>query len=144
MTDEPDDRVGGDKVGGDKITVGDISGSSGVAIGREARATVTQGGATPREDLFQDIYRRLDELAKPEPQKVEDAKELVREIQQETEKEEEADESVLARKFRMLAMMGTDILDVVTATLVSPVAGISMVVKKVAAKAREEAGLSAA
>lgn len=144
MTDEPGDRVGGDKVGGDKITVGDISGSSGVAIGREARATVTQGGATPPEDLFQDIYRRLDEMAKPEPQKVEDAKELVREIQQEAEKEEEADESVLARKFRMLAMMGPDILDVVTATLVSPAAGIGMVVKKVAAKAREEAGLSAA
>ena len=32
------DMVGGDKVSGDKITVGDISGSSGIAIGRGAQA----------------------------------------------------------------------------------------------------------
>jgi hypothetical protein len=32
------DYVQGDKVGGDKITVGDISGSTGVAIGAKAQA----------------------------------------------------------------------------------------------------------
>lgn len=138
MTDEP-----GDRVGGDKITVGNITGSQGVAIGRESSATVNQGGTTPREDLFQDIYRRLEEMEKPDRQTVEDAKEVVREIEQEAEKEEKADESLLARKFRMLARMGPDILDVVTATMISPAAGITMVVKKVAAKAREEAGLPA-
>lgn len=43
------DKVAGDKVGGDKITVGNITGSSGVAIGQGASAivtTVTTGGAT--------------------------------------------------------------------------------------------------
>ncbi len=43
------DKVTGDKVGGDKITVGNISGSSGVAIGAGAQADVTLGlaaGAT--------------------------------------------------------------------------------------------------
>ncbi len=35
------DMVQGNKVGGDKITVGNISGSSGVAIGRGASANVT-------------------------------------------------------------------------------------------------------
>ena len=34
------DKTGGDKVGGDKISVGDISNSSGVAIGRDASAEV--------------------------------------------------------------------------------------------------------
>ncbi len=35
------DKVGGDKVAGDKISMGNISGSSGIAIGRGASATVT-------------------------------------------------------------------------------------------------------
>ncbi|MBK9054263.1 MAG: CHAT domain-containing protein [Chloroflexi bacterium] len=34
------DKVGGDKVEGDKITVGNITGSQGIAIGRGARANV--------------------------------------------------------------------------------------------------------
>jgi hypothetical protein len=35
------DYVGGDKIGGDKISVGNITGSTGLAIGRDANATVT-------------------------------------------------------------------------------------------------------
>jgi len=35
------DKVGGDKVGGDKITIGDISNSQGVAVGRGAQAEVS-------------------------------------------------------------------------------------------------------
>jgi hypothetical protein len=37
------DEVHGNKVGRDKITVEDISGSVGIAIGCSARATMTQG-----------------------------------------------------------------------------------------------------
>lgn len=37
------DYVGRDKIGGDKISVGNISGSTGIAIGRGANATVHQG-----------------------------------------------------------------------------------------------------
>lgn len=43
------DKVAGDKIAGDKITVGNITGSSGVAIGQGASVmvtTVTTGGAT--------------------------------------------------------------------------------------------------
>jgi hypothetical protein len=48
------DKVGGDKVGGDKISVGNISGSSGVAIGRGASANVVtqQGGEAEIAQLF--------------------------------------------------------------------------------------------
>ena len=46
------DKVGGDKTGGDKITVGDISGSSGIAIGAGARAeVVTSHTPTTAADL---------------------------------------------------------------------------------------------
>jgi len=39
------DYVQGDKVDGDKITTGDISGSTGIAIGAKAQTTVTRKGA---------------------------------------------------------------------------------------------------
>ncbi len=54
------DKVGGDKVGGDKISVGDISGSSGVAIGRKAQAHVTQGiSGAELAALFQTVYKKI-------------------------------------------------------------------------------------
>lgn len=51
------DKVMGDKVGGDKITVGNISNSAGIAVGRNSQATVnpldttTVGGANSQGDL---------------------------------------------------------------------------------------------
>ncbi len=75
---------------------------------------------------------------------IEDAKAAVEEVRAEAEKGEEADEKFLARQFRNIARMGPDILDVVTAALVNPAAGIAAVLRKVAEKAREEAGLEPA
>lgn len=49
------DKVSGDKVGGDKITVGDISGSTGVAIGRGASANVTINAPQNREEFAQQL-----------------------------------------------------------------------------------------
>jgi hypothetical protein len=48
------DKVGGDKVDGDKISVGNISGSSGIAIGRGASASVTtqQSNSAELAQLF--------------------------------------------------------------------------------------------
>ena len=43
------DQIQGDKVGGDKITTGDISGSTGIAIGRNSQATVTTGITGPEQ-----------------------------------------------------------------------------------------------
>lgn len=56
------DKVAGDKVGGDKISVGTISGSSGIAIGRGARASVIRYGADAFPDLgsyFQPILAQI-------------------------------------------------------------------------------------
>lgn len=139
----PEDQ--GDKVGGDKITVGDINGSTGVAVGRNASANVRQGvDSTNTDALFASIQQRLDQLGTADRVDIEDAKAAVEEIRTQAEKGEKADESVLAREFRTIARMGPDILDVVTATLASPAAGIALVVRKVAQKAREEAGLEPA
>ncbi len=56
------DKAGGDKVKGDKITVGNISGSTGVAIGRGASAQVTIGGVPENKDEFNQQLQELKAL----------------------------------------------------------------------------------
>jgi len=54
------DEVHGDKVGGDKISVGDISGSSGVAIGRGAQVSVSHGlNGDEIGRIFEPLFRAL-------------------------------------------------------------------------------------
>jgi hypothetical protein len=48
------------------------------------------------------------------------------------------DEGFLARRFRNIARMAPDVLDVVVATLGNPLAGLGVAVKKIAEKAKEE------
>ncbi|MFN2256030.1 MAG: caspase domain-containing protein [Candidatus Promineifilaceae bacterium] len=65
------DVVSGDKVGGDKISVGNISGSSGIAIGRGASATVTiqsmpDAGSSEKEQLNQ-LVAQLEALLNQAP-----------------------------------------------------------------------------
>jgi hypothetical protein len=136
----------GDYGGGDTTTVGNISGSTGVAIGRGAQASVDQSRTTiTLHQVFETIHEKLEALpaqVEVTPQVIEDAQAEVDELHREAEKGERADESFLMRRFRNLARMGPDILDVVTATLLNPAAGVALVVRKIAAKAREEAGLA--
>jgi len=61
------DKMDGDKVDGDKITVGNISGSSGVAIGRGASAAVTaitQAAPQSQDDFRQQLQELKAMLAK--------------------------------------------------------------------------------
>jgi len=135
------DKVMGDKIGGDKITVGDISGSTGIAIGRGARATVSQGlGGDEIARLFEAVYRRIE--ARPEDPNVdkEELTDTVQKIQQEVAKGEGANPNKVERWLRTLASMASDIFDVTVACLTSPVAGIATVIRKVAEKAEEETG----
>ncbi len=133
------DKVLGDKVGGDKITVGDVSGT-GVAIGREARATVTQGlGGDDIAKLFASVYRRIE--ARPEDPDVDKAEltETVQKIEREVSKGEQANPKKVERWLRTLALMAEDIFEVTAACLTSPAAGIATVIRKVVDKAKEEA-----
>jgi hypothetical protein len=52
------------------------------------------------------------------------------------EKKKKVDESFLARRFRNVARMAPDILDVVVAALANPLAGMGVAVKKIAEKAK--------
>jgi hypothetical protein len=133
------DEVHGDKVGGDKITVGDISGSTGIAIGRGAQASVTQGlGGDEIAKLFDAVYQQIE--ARPEDPDV-DKKELtetVQKIQGEVAKGEEANPNRVERWLKTLAIMADDIFEVTVACLSNPVAGVATVIRKVTEKAKEE------
>jgi hypothetical protein len=135
------DKVMGDKVGGDKITVGDISGSTGVAIGRGAQATVTQGlGGEDIARLFAEIYQQIE--ARPEDPDVdkEELTETVQKVQEEAAKGEEANPNKVERWLRFLGSMAPDILDVTVACLTNPVAGVATAIRKIAENAQAEAG----
>jgi len=136
------DEVHGNKVGGDKITVGNISGSAGIAIGRGAQATVVQEGLDANEiaRLFAIVYRRIE--ARPDDPNVdkEELTGITQEIQREIAKGDAANPNKVERWLRALALMASDILEVTVACLTSPVAGIAAAVRKVAEKARAEAG----
>jgi len=138
------------KSGGPNISVSvgrDVSGKVNVA-GRDMHITEGGAGVDPAalEKLFAGLYQKIDNLAAVSPtvspQVVADVKPMVEEIKTEALKGDKADEGVVASKLRVIAAMAPDILDVVTATLTNPAAGVAMVIQKIAKKAREEQGLT--
>jgi hypothetical protein len=128
-----------DQVGGDKIIVGDISDSQGVAIGRDAQVRI-QSGISPKElvEVFAPIYQTI-EVRQPDPLvEKEEITDRVRRIENEIATGEKAQPSKVERWLRDLAGMAPDILDVTVAAIMSPVAGISVVIQKIAQKVKED------
>lgn len=128
-----------DYVGRDRI----ISGGAGsVIIGGDATNNMIITGnnnqANATHNAFQPIYRAVEESKLPVADK-QDITAEVKDLEDEVKKGEEADEGFLARRLRNIQRMSTDILDVALTTLSSPVAGLSMVAKKVAEKMKAEA-----
>ena len=140
-------KAGGDAAGRDVITpggdytsVGNITGSSGVAIGRGAHATVTTGlSGGDAAQLFPAIYTQI--AASPEDDAIkETVTDKVKAIETEAAKGEQADASKIEGWLKVIAKMMPDILEVTANTLLSPISGVATVVKKVAEKARAAAG----
>ena len=130
------------------ITVGDISEISGnvnIAGGDiTTHHTVTGLSAAEIKQLFDGLYSQIDARANTSPANKEDIKAEVKEIQSTVtnaaQKNEKIDEGFLSQRFRNIARMAPDLLDVVVATLGNPLAGMGVVVKKIAEKAKEETG----
>lgn len=132
-------RKNGDQVGGDQISVGDISDSEGVAIGRGARVEIRSGiGTKELAQLFSPIYKKI-ESRPPDPSvEKEEITDRVKRIEKEVATGEKAEPTKVERWLRNLAAMAPDILDVTVAALTSPIAGISMAIRKIAQKVKEE------
>jgi len=135
------DKVDGDKVGGDKTTVGDISESKGIAIGRDASATVTETHGLSDEallKLFDTIYKQVKTNTDLSTQEKDDVKADVDDLKAEAGKDPTTvDESFLARRLRNIERMAPDIIDTIATTAVNPVAGVVSVWQKIVKKAQE-------
>jgi hypothetical protein len=135
------DEVHGDKVGGDKITVGNISGGTGIAIGRGAQATVTHGlGGDELAKLFDAVYQQVEARREDPNVDKEELTGTVQKVQAEAAKGEAANPTKVERWLGNLAAMAPDIWDVTVACLTNPAAGVAAVIRKVAEKAKAEAG----
>jgi len=135
------DIVKGNRVG-DDIKVDDITGSSGVAIGRGAHASVTTGrGSEQLAAEFAKIYQKL-AASGESPAITAAVEEQVKKVEVETAKGEAADATKIEGWLTVIAKMMPDILEVTANTLLSPITGIATVVKKVAEKAKQAAGRS--
>lgn len=123
--------------------VSDISGNVNVAGGNITTHHTTTG-LSPGEikQLFDQLYSNIDARADTSPANKEDIKAEVKDIQstvtEAAQKNEKVDEGFLSRRFRNIARMAPDVLDVVVATLGNPLAGLGVAAKKIAEKAKEE------
>lgn len=123
--------------------VSDISGSVNVAGGNITTHHTTTGlSAAEIKQLFDGLYAKIETRPETPTADKEDLKAEVKEIQttvtEAVKKNEKVDEGFLSRRFRNIARMAPDVLDVVVATLGNPLAGLGVAVKKIADKAKEE------
>ncbi len=136
---------GGDFVGRDKIDrsikVGDISNSTGVAIGDNAQANVAQSSGASVDEIARAFAIIMAEVNRErDGAKKEKAEKLVRKMEAEARKGEQADAENVEGWFSVLANTSADAWDVAVATLSSPIEGIGMVFKKIVQRLREEKG----
>ncbi len=83
---------------------------------------------------FESIYSAARQVADPIIR--EDAEKIVKDIEQEVQKGEQADPSRVERWLKFLAETAPDVWDVTVDTLSNPIKGIGTVVKKIIEKAR--------
>jgi len=123
------DKVAGDKVSGDKITVGDITGSTGLAIGRGAQATVAAG--VSGQDIDRLFAPLMNILRDAPPEKRDEAIEKAEELKIEVVKGKDADDSRMAKLLDGLVGLVPGAVSAVVSTFASPIlAGIAGPVTK--------------
>lgn len=130
------------------IRVGNISKLSGklnIAGGNISIKESTTGlRAAEIQELFAPLYLAIETRQGASPAEKEDLGSEVREIQSAvTEGSQQAkkiEEGFLARRFRNIARMAPDVLDVLVKTLIHPSLGIGEVAQKIAEKAKAETG----
>ena len=124
------------------MRVGNISNVRG-EVNIAGRDIVKHESQTELRNVFLDIYRDIDARPATSPAVKEDLKAEVKDIETSVtaavENKEKVEEAFLARRFRNIARMAPDILDVVVAMLTNPLAGLGIAVRKIAEKAKEEA-----
>jgi hypothetical protein len=130
------------------ISIGSISNSSGgqvnIAAGniyQENNFSDNNYGSDSQDviKLFDHIFAQIDVKHNLSSQMKADLKADVKDIQQEIKKGKKADNEFIARRLRNIKRMAPEILEVVVATIVNPVFGLSVAAKKVAEKIKATA-----
>jgi hypothetical protein len=129
------------------IRVGNISKVSGklnIAGGNITTYDSTTGQqAAEIKQIFNSLYLAIGSQIEASPAEKEDLEAEMKEIQAAvtiaSQQNKVIDEGLLSGRFRNIALMAPDILDVVVRTLANPVLGFGEVARKIAAKAKEEA-----
>jgi hypothetical protein len=139
MPKKPGTKPGADNSRGDKITVGNITKSTGVAIGRGAQATATQTIGVSAEEIakaFAAITAKVNTLPEGPDKSV--AASAVQALQVEAQKGDKASEANVKKWFDFLAQTSSDAFDVAVATFSNPIAGMSVAFKKIAERAKAD------
>ncbi|MBI5051781.1 MAG: hypothetical protein HZB52_00735 [Chloroflexi bacterium] len=128
--------------GGVNISGGTVN-VSGDIVGRDKIVTIT---AT--QQAFVDWRKEMEKKIESQPVSEDDKKDLketvakieteAKKIEEQTKKGEEPDTSRLEKFVNTLAVMGPEIFEVATTTLVNPLGGIGLVLKKIGEKAKLE------
>ena len=127
-------------VGG--IKVGDIKGSTGIAIGHGAQVQVNQTTGWSSADaarVFALLTQKVNAL--PEGTKKEKAQEAVKKLETEAPKGDKADEGRVRHSLEFLIGVLPDAWDVAVNTVINPLAGINTVFKKIAERVKAERDL---
>jgi hypothetical protein len=111
---------------------GNIQTTNGDVIGRDQMKI--QSGLS--EDLFKDVFIAIQNKSDLDEVEKQDLAAEVEEVQKETKKGEQADETVLQRRLRTIKRIAPDILEVVLAALTNPAAGIAVTIRKIAERMR--------
>jgi hypothetical protein len=132
---------------GSITTSGSVGPGAAIGPGASVQAQNIAGGdiqtgidAKKIADAFTHIYAAIEAKSFSSETAAQEVREAVEIIEDENEKAEEANEKVIHLSFRTLALMAPDIWEVAVMTLTNPVLGVSTVVKKIAEKAKAEAG----
>jgi hypothetical protein len=108
----------------------------GNIVGNRNTSNFSKTGSTPTEFAlaFEKIYSVIGRVSDPVIR--EEAKDYVQKIEAEAQKGEDANPTSIERWLKFLADMVPDVKDVIIDTLSNPIKGISTVITKVIAKAK--------
>jgi hypothetical protein len=129
----------GNRVVDNSIKVGDINNAKGVAIGHNAKVTITENSGASADEIAKAIVLILQKVNEMHdgPSKI-IAQTAVQGLETEAKKGEQAKEENVSGWFQSLAQMAPDIWDVAVDTFINPIKGLSTVFQKIAKRAKEE------
>lgn len=123
----------------ENITIGDISGGVGIAIGTGAKAVVSQSHGIQADEIahaFSALEKALASM--PDSPRKEAAAGAVETLEKEARKGEKADESQARKWLDFLVEMAPDVGEVAIDTFINPIKGVGTVFKKIAERAKAE------